>query len=256
MAEDLWNLRKRRGMTVKQLANKSGVPALSIEEYERGEPIRIADLARLARALFVDEFDIKIQSDPKPDAPAPRPPHPERTRPQETPTQTRPTPPARPPKPSKPAPNKPAVMARPTQIEHLMNLAELLGEDEAAVLATAGKPLDQLNRQEASQLLKQYQERVKEYRLQEEENRPPGTRRKRAHLPEGIDEFELNYLRQCQEAGDQLSFTLLNGQSFTGRVQGFSPYFITIEQPDGTETNIHKLALAYYQRRPAGEEAA
>lgn len=255
MAEDLWNLRKRRGMSVKQLANKSGVPALSIEEYERGEPIRIADLARLAKALFVDEFDIKIQSDPKPDAPPQRPPHPERTRPQEA--QTRPAPAGRPTRPDKkPAKPKPVVMARPTQIEHLLTLAKLIGEDEAAVQEVAGKSLDQLTRQEASEILKRYHERVKEYREQEEENRPPGTRRRRAHLPEGIDEFELNYLQQCQEAGDLLSFTLLNGQSFTGRVLGFSPYFITIEQPDGTETNIHKLALAYYQRRPAGEEAA
>ncbi|MER3514040.1 MAG: XRE family transcriptional regulator, partial [Chloroflexota bacterium] len=54
MAEDLWKLRQRKGMTVQQLAAKSGIPVAVIQEYEAGKrPIRSADLPKLARALFV-----------------------------------------------------------------------------------------------------------------------------------------------------------------------------------------------------------
>lgn len=60
MSSNLWDLRKRRKMTVKQLAAKSGVLAKSIYAYEAGDPIKIADLGRLARVLYVDKTEIKI----------------------------------------------------------------------------------------------------------------------------------------------------------------------------------------------------
>jgi transcriptional regulator with XRE-family HTH domain len=243
MAEDLWKLRKRRGMSISQLASKAGVPALSIQEYEQGHPVRVADLGRLAKALFVDEFEIKIQSDPKPAGkPAASP------APEEKPT-------APPPKKTAPAP--PPSPAKPTQISHLMELARKLGQDEADVQAAAqeteGKPLDQLSLTEARQLLHIYTEKIKEQKTVAEIQRPDGTRRKRAHLPEGVDEFELKYLESCRESGDMLTFHLLNGKTFTGRVIGFSPYQIMITQDDGTEITLHKLALAYYLR-PAPEK--
>ncbi len=247
MAEDLWKLRKRRGMTISQLANKAGVPALSIQEYEQGQPVRVADLGRLAKALFVDEFEIKIQSDPKP---AGKPPKPA-------------APPVQEEKPAAPAPQKatpprPPSPAKPTQISHLLELAKKLGQDEADVQKAAqeavGKPLDQLSLVEARQLLYTYTEQIKEKRAVEEASRPEGTRRRRAQLPEGIDEFELNYLQSCQESGDVLAFHLLNGKTFTGRVIGFSAYQIMIDQGDNTEITLQKLALAYYLRTTSGAQ--
>lgn len=233
MAKDLWELRKRRNMTVKQLANKSGVPATSIFEYEKGTSVRIADLARLARALFVDEFDIKIQSTPRPvaksKAPSARPTKPKPTR-----------------EPAKPKPPR-VQMSRPTQIAHLLTIGEKLEKNEAQVLAEVGKPLAQLTFVEVKQWLHDYTEAIKVQNKEAQENRPPDTRRKRAKLPEGVDEFELNYLTARQEAGDTLRFKLVSGAEIVGKIQGFSAYFITVAQDDGTETTIHKLALAYYQ---------
>lgn len=250
MAEDLWKLRKRRGMSISQLANKSGVPALSIQEYEQGKSVRVADLGRLAKALFVDEFEIKIQSDPKP-AGKPKP---------ETPA---PAPAKQEPPPEKPEKKakqpQPQPPAKPTQISHLLELASKLGQDEEAVQNTAqetvGKPLEELSLVEARQLLYQYTEQIKEQKAAEEANRPEGTRRKRAQLPEGIDEYELNYLESCQESGDSLTFHLLNGKTFTGRVIGFSPYQIMIDPGDGAEITLQKMALAYYMRSTAPEPA-
>lgn len=249
MAEDLWKLRKRRGMTVSQLANKAGVPALSIQEYEQGQPVRMADLSRLAKALFVDEFDIKIQSDPKPAGKPRRPPEPLPSAPAPAPV------PSVPPEPKQKAASPPVKPARPTQVTHLLDLARKLGQDEQMVEEVAGKPLDELSLAEARQLLHDYTAEIKAQKEEAEANRPDGTRRKRAQLPEGIDDFELNYLAECRESGDEVSFHLLSGKVFTGRVIGFSPYHIIIDEGNGTETTLHKLALAYYTRTTAPKEA-
>jgi len=82
------------------------------------------------------------------------------------------------------------------------------------------------------------------------EERPPkrAIARKRAYLPEGVDGFELAYLQEQQEAGVPLHFTLFDGQTFEGTVVGFSPYQITIREPDGDEVALNKLAIAYYRK--------
>lgn len=234
MAEDLWKLRKRRNMTVKQLAGKSGVPAASIYEYEKGASVRIADLARLARALFVDEFDIKIQSAPRPTS-------------SQKPAAQRTTPPPTKPKPKKDPKSPSEPMARATQIAHLITLGEKLGLSEGQVRDEVGKPFEKLTLVEVKQWLHDYTERIKAQNKAEKDSRPPDTRRKRAKLPEGVDEFELKYLTARQEAGDIVAFKMLSGDTLTGKIVGFSPYFITVAGDDGTETTIHKLALAYYQ---------
>ncbi|MCI0399579.1 MAG: helix-turn-helix domain-containing protein [Chloroflexi bacterium] len=240
MAEDLWNLRKHRKMTVKQLSAKSGVPAASIYEYERGQPVRAADIARLAKALFIKESELKVKSDPVPkeskQAPSPQ----ERPAAEAPP---KPRPPRRPP--------QPLQMARPSQVDHLRQIAAKLGQAENDLVARLGKPLEELTLAEARQWLGVYTQEVVAFNQMEEQERPAGTRRKRAYLPEAVDSFELDYLTNCQETGDTLTFTLLNGQVFTGRVVGFSPYTITIQPEDGQEVTIHKLALAYYQRERA-----
>ena len=53
-----------------------------------------------------------------------------------------------------------------------------------------------------------------------------------------------------------ISFKLFDGTEFNGRIIGFSPYAITITQPNGVEMTIQKLALAYYTVAQTEEEAA
>lgn len=298
MAEDLWKLRQRKGMTVQQLAAKSGIPVAVIQEYEAGKrPIRSADLPKLARALFVEEWDIKDLSEPPPPRPVkpPRPPTeampparpaapPARPAPAteqapEQPTaatpaplappveRTAPAPPARPPAeqpapPERPAkarkPPAPPAPARPTQITHLLGLAGKLGQDQAALEAELGKPVDQLSFQEARRWLGEFQRRLRERRAAMAEAAappaPPAETRHRAHLPESVDGFEAAYLTRHQQAGTRLWFKLFNGETFEGRLIGFGPYNIVIRQDDGTEVNLQKLAIAYYRSLAAPEK--
>lgn len=292
MAEDLWKLRQRKGMTVQQLAAKSGIPVAVLQEYEAGKrPIRSADLPKLARALFVEEWDIKDLSEPPP---PPRPPEPPRP-PAEAAPPARPAPaaereperpaPAAPPRPAPPArpaapparpaaeqpapPERPArarkaaappAPARPTQITHLLGLAGKLGQDRAALEAEIGKPVDQLNFQEARRWLGEYQRRLRERRAALAGAAPPpapaAETRHRAHLPESVDGFEAAYLTRHQQAGTRLWFKLFNGETFEGHLVGFGPYNIVIRQDDGTEVNLQKLAIAYYRSVGVPERAA
>lgn len=231
MAENLEALRKKRNMKVGQLAAKSGIPTKQIVAYEKGERIKVADMPKLARALFVDVSDINWVSE-KPKAPSP----------QKTASQQEA-------KPAQPLKRTPASQpARPSQIQHLLLLAQKLGEDEGAVTNKAGKPLADLSLAEASALLLTYNQAWMSYKA----SRPPGdphtsgTQGRRATTPEAVDRFELTYLHARQEAGDELAFTLFDGSVWHGRILGFSPYTITIQQTEGPETTLQKLAIAYY----------
>jgi sRNA-binding regulator protein Hfq len=106
--------------------------------------------------------------------------------------------------------------------------------------------LEELMTKEASGLLNQLQNRLRE-------EQPPRVKqpfdRHRAYLPEGVDEFELKYLTVVKEAGDTLHLTLFNGNQLEGTIAGFSPYSITLCQPDGEETTVNKLAIAYYSKK-------
>jgi len=279
MAEDLWKLRQRKGMTIQQLAAKSGISAALLQEYEAGKrPIRSADLPRLARALFVEEWDIKDLSEPPPPRPAAAPPKPapaaereqERERPAPPPPRPAPapaataTPPpavAAAPPAERPArarkPPAPPGPARPTQIAHLLGLANKLGLEPAALEAELGKPADQLTFQEARHWLGEFLRRLRERRASAGPAPAPVTTpetRHRAHLPESVDTFEMAYLTQHQQAGTRLMFKLFNGDTFVGRIIGFGPYNIAIRQDDGIEVNLQKLAIAYY--RMVGPEQA
>jgi transcriptional regulator with XRE-family HTH domain len=236
MPENLWQIRRRKKLKVRDLAAKSGVPASAIHQYEAGEkPVSQAHLRQLARALIVDTWDIKPVSDPKP-------------REEPAPAKARPSRETRPPK--QPRPARPPAPVRPTQIEHLLHLAERFPDvDRGTLEAQVGKTLEELTTKEASELLGQIQERI---RLEQ----PPRVKqpfdRHRAYLPEGVDEFELKYLTAVQEVGDTLYVTLFDGKQLEGRIAGFSPYTITLNQPDGEETTINKLAIAYYRRKGIG----
>lgn len=249
MAENLWELRKRRGMSVKQLASKAGIKPNSLYAYERGEPIRLSDLNRLAKALYVDASEIKIQSDPPTKASPPAPPPPEQAAPtvveQPVETDKAPTRQDKPRKQKRLSKDREPGTVRPGQLEYLRTLWAKLGVEETAVVAELGKPLEELSYFEARGINGRYMQLWKENRA-ELSLRPPDTRRKRAHLPESVDEFENNYLQERVEAGEFVTFTFLNDKVFTGQVLGFSPYNINIRQRDGQEIVLNKMALAYY----------
>jgi len=236
MSEDLRNIRKRKKMSIGQLASRSGISIATIIQYEKGAcRIPPNDLLRLAKALYVDEWDINPQSSPPPPPSPPREERPSRP----------PRPKKGPPKEKKPPPKSPP--ARDTQIAHLLTLAARFDVDRAALEAEIGKPLEELTQKEARFWNGRFMRRIAE-------ERPPkrAIDRKRAYLPEGVDGFELAYLQEQQEASAPLHFTLFDGQSFEGTVIGFSPYQIFIREPGGDEITLNKLAIAYYRKAGGG----
>ena len=255
MAKTLAQWRKEKRMKAGQLASKSGIPIQDIVAYEKGETIKLDHLSRLAKALYVDEIDIMLQPPPKQQAaPKPAPPPSMKSEQSVPAAEAERVAPAAPDSRKKSRRKKAGAsdskLARESQVVHLLTLANKQGEDETAVVAKIGKPLTELTEREAGRWLTQYTESLKLYkaarRAEQEANRPPNTRRRRYHLPEGVDEFEFNYLQARQEGGEMVSFTLFDGQELQGKIIGFSPYQIAIEQADGTETMLHKLAIAYY----------
>ncbi len=246
MAENLWALREQKKISVAMLANRAGLPIGLIMEYESGlRSIDPRHLGRIARALYLEETDIKLQSDPRPGVgPLERQPPRDFGRP----PQGRPPAPVsvtglreRPLRP-KPEP-RPPPPARPSQIAHLENLLKHLNRTVADLEAETGKPLSTLDRVALSALLKDLQAKVKE---------APAPTRHRAYLPESVDEFEARYLAEAQAEGAQLHFTLFDGSAVDGLITGFSPYSITVRRADGAEVTLNKLALVSYVKAPVG----
>jgi transcriptional regulator with XRE-family HTH domain len=235
MPEDLQTLRTKRRLSVKQLAARSGISIATVVQYEKGRrEIPPADLRRLAKALYVNEWDI----DPRPSPPPSPPPRQERS--------------AKPPQPQKKLPQekrtpRESPPARDTQIAHLLTLAARFHMDQAALEAEIGKPLAELSQQDARHWNGRLMRRITE-------EKPPkqAIDRKRAYLPEGVDGYELAYLQEQQEASAPLHFTLFDGQTFEGVVVGFGPYQITIREPGGDEITLNKLAIAYYRKAGGG----
>jgi transcriptional regulator with XRE-family HTH domain len=272
VSENLWALREQKKMSVAALANRAGLPIGLILEYEAGQrSIDPRHLGRLARALYVEESQIKLQSEPRPAASVP-----DRQRQREpgasaagaqpaaegasaTHRQERPVSPAeagsdaidavtvsaasrpraRPPKPrSVPRPPAPA---RPSQIAHLDNLLSRLNRSRDELEIQVGKSVAELDRAAITELLKTLQVEIQATAVE----------RRRAYLPESVDRFEAKYLTEAQEAGSQLRFTLFDGSVVAGQVIGFGPYSITIRLADGVELTLNKLALVSYTRNPS-----
>ena len=245
MAENLWTLREQKKLSVAALANRAGLPIGVIVEYEAGQrSIDPRHLSRLARALYVEESEIRLRSDPRPEmrreeprpavrepavapsaaAPGPRPPRPEKERA---------------PRP-KPAP-KPPAPARPSQITHLEGLLQRLGRTPADLEAEIGRPISQLDRTGASQVIKALQAQVTQANQ---------ANRHRAYLPEAVDQFEATYLTTVQNAKQTLTFKLFDGGTVQGQVVGFGPYSITVRQDDASELTVNKLAIISYCTAP------
>jgi len=117
MAEDLWNIRERKQMSVAQLALRSGLSQDLIDDYEAGKPLTLAHRLKLAKILYVNDYDIKLQSAPRPKREKPTPP-PEQSRPAKLAKEPAPRPMPEP---------KPAPPARQGQIDFLKGLAQHLG---------------------------------------------------------------------------------------------------------------------------------
>lgn len=241
--ENLWAIRRRKKLTVSDLAAKSGVSADLIRAYERGQqPIPTEHLERFAKALYVDVWDINTLSDAPPPpiaSPTARPAEAAKAPP-------RPSPKAAP-KVPRPKPAAEAKPARASQVEHLRGLLQHLGKSEEDVAAELQKPLEALTQREASLLLARLQTEIRQ--------RPPEKspiKRRRPYLPESVDEFEMYYLIERQAAGDEMRFHLFDGSEVCGRVIGFGPYTITISQADNVEVTLNKLAIAYYEKRENG----
>lgn len=234
MTEDLRTIRERKKMSVNKLASLSGVSIATLIQYEKGEQeIAPADLRRLAKVLYVDEWDINPRSSLPPAPPG-------KERPAKPPRAEE-----KPPQEKKARPK--SLPARESQIAHLLTLAARFGIERAALEAEIGKPLDELTQKEARHWNGHFMRRCAE-------EQPPkrAIDRKRAYLPEGVDGFELVYLQEQQEAGAPLHFTLFDGQTFEGTVVGFGPYQITIREPGGEEITVNKLAVAYYRKIGGG----
>jgi transcriptional regulator with XRE-family HTH domain len=235
MSEDLREIRKRKGMSLNNLASRSGVSIAILIQYENGEQeIPPRDRARLAKALYVDEWDINLRSSP----PAPPP------RPRQERTARPPRPPRREEKPPKEKrPPRKSPPARDTQIAHLLTLAARFDINKETLEVEIGKPLEELTQKDARQWNGHFMRRCAE-------EKPPkrSIDRKRAYLPEGVDGFELTYLQEQQDDNVPLVFTLFDDQVFQGTVIGFSPYQITIRAHGGDEITLNKLAIAYYRK--------
>lgn len=254
MAENLWALREQKKLSVAMLASRAGLPIGLIMQYESGQrSIDPRHLSRLARALYVETADVKIHSDPRPGSGLlERQPRREERGPllSEPAAEAPPRPRERGPRPPRPEPApRPPVPARPSQIAHLSDLLTRLGRNKAEFENELGKPLSELDRQEVSQALARLQTELREGR---------GVERRRAYLPEAVDQFEFRYLSDAQRAEALLKFTLFDGSTVTGRVLGFGQYNITLRQLDGSELTLNKLALVSYQKlaADAGERSA
>lgn len=234
MPEDLLVIRKRKGMEATQLAARAGIPISLLKEYEAGsKPISPDHLRRLARALYVEPWDINPRSSPPRREEKPMPPRREE-KPAAPPAQKKEKPPQREP--------RPLVPIREGQVTQLLTLAARFGIDRAALEAEIGKPLEQMNEAEGRKWNRQFMERLKA------ERPPKPIDRRRAYLPEGVDRFESGYLEAVKASGETLAFTLFNGERHDGVVIGYSPYTITIRQADGSEMTLNKLAITYYRR--------
>jgi transcriptional regulator with XRE-family HTH domain len=246
MAENLWELREQKRISVATMANRAGLPIGLIMEYESGQrSIDPRHLTRLARALYVEEEEIRLQSEPRPGAPPLERHHePERRvdHPADRPAQPPPPKPReRPPRPVQAQP-PPSLPPRPSQLAHLEVLLKRLERTQAALESELGKPIASLDRVALSTVLKLLQDQAKE--------KVPATRH-RAYLPESVDEFEARYLGAAQASGEPLRFSLFDGTAVEGAVLGFGPYIVTLRLEDGSELTLNKLALVSYRRLPA-----
>lgn len=255
MAENLWALREQKRLSVATLASRAGLPIGLIMEYEAGtRSIDPRHLTRLAKALYVEESELRLRCEPRPgaaqlerqggqpegQATPSRPPAPAVQNGSQAPAGQPRARTSRPPRPASEA--KPPAPARASQLAHINDLLQRLGRDRADVEQELGKSLDELDRLQASQLL---------VKLQAEVKAAPTPDRHRAYLPEAVDQYEMKYLTTVRDERAPLHFALFDGSTVDGVVTGFGPYNITVRKDDGSEVTLSKLAIVSYRRPPS-----
>ena len=76
------------------------------------------------------------------------------------------------------------------------------------------------------------------------------------YTAEQLGDIESAYLRKQRDLKVPLKFTFMNGKEYTGVVVDFTPFTVhIIEQDTNEEVILRKLAMAYYRKADALEEA-
>ncbi len=76
------------------------------------------------------------------------------------------------------------------------------------------------------------------------------------YTAEQLGDIESAYLRKQRDLKVPLKFTFMNGKEYTGVVVDFTPFTVhIIEQDTNEEVILRKLAMAYYRKADAVEEA-
>jgi len=76
------------------------------------------------------------------------------------------------------------------------------------------------------------------------------------YTAEQLGDIESAYLRKQRDLKVPLKFTFLNGKEYTGVVTDFTPFTVHIlESGTGEEVILRKLAMAYYRKADALDEA-
>jgi len=76
------------------------------------------------------------------------------------------------------------------------------------------------------------------------------------YTAEQLGDIESAYLRKQRDLKVPLKFTFMNGKEYTGVVTDFTPFTVHIQDATtGEEIILRKLAMAYYRKADAVEEA-
>lgn len=269
----LRSIREKKGLTLGQLSARASIPSRLINDYEIGQQlIPLPHAKLLAKALWVKVEDILPPANapagiatPPPLTPHPTPPPeqqmvaPSEDGQRTMPSEQRGNPPrpgwgsppkprgAKPPKPAKPKQEPIILPATEGQVQEIMRQGHRAGLSEEEIATEVGKPLTELDRMQAREWIRNMRERAAS--LTEEAKKSPATTK----LP---DDREPEYLTEQQKAGAIFSFTMFDGQIFTGQIKDYTPYTIVIVSDDGNDVVLRKLAIAYYQKVGTGNPLA
>lgn len=268
----LRNIREKKGLTVGQLSARASISARLISDYETGQQlIPLPHAKLLAKALWVKVEDILPPANPPAGIATPAPPAaPPPPRPPSTnqmpatdgqaaaePQGAAPRPgwgspnkggkPARPSKPLKPKTEPIILPATEGQVLEILRQGKRAGLSDEQIAAEVGKPLTELDRNEAREWIRNMRERATS--ISDEARKSPATTK----LP---DDREPEYLTEQQKAGAIFTFTMFDGQLFTGQIKDFTAYTIVIVGDDGKDVVLRKLAIAYYQKVGVGSPLA
>ncbi len=261
----LRSIREKKGLSLSQLSARASIPARILGEYEEGrQAIPIPHARILAKALWVKVEDLFPPAQPIAGLATPPPPTPHPTPPNLVAASdaqpsvaprpgwgSPPKPPrpqgGKPPKSPKPPPEPIILPATEGQVTEILRQGHRAGLDEDAIAAEVGLPLTELNRSQAREWIRIMRERAATI---------TGDTRRSESATRLPDDREPQYLAQQREAGAIFTFTMFDGQLFTGQIKDFTPYTIVVMGDDGNDVVLRKLGIAYYQKVGTGQPLA